>query len=308
MGAIISQLRSKVNLRLPSCEEFMENERRKTELIVILISAVFVAAAITVAIQNGNPSATTIATPSGSPHPGPPPSSVPVSVPVQQPFLFQPVHPKKEVTYVPGELRVAENGLVLSTGLKSRIIARTNESVISFNGQVSSTVFHEWPDAAACFDNPDGGWVYVSNSEVKYGKGGVGAIYFDAKGNVLNYVRLLDGTTCNCGGGKTPWGTWISLEASLDGHGIWKVDPFYHHPSSLTALGEHQPGQYESFACDVQNASDPKFFFTEDDVDGALLRFTPNPAFITNDTNKTWCMLYDNGYKHEYLVLTPYNT
>jgi hypothetical protein len=109
------------------------------------------------------------------------------------------------VTYVPGELRVTENGLVLSMGLQSRIIARTNESVISFDGRLSSAVFHEWPNAGACFDHPDGGWVYVSNSEVKYGKGGVGAIYFDANGNILNYDRLLDGTTCNCGGGKTPW-------------------------------------------------------------------------------------------------------
>ena len=99
----------------------------------------------------------------------------------------------------------------------------------------------------------------------------------------------------------------MTLEESLDGQGIWEVDPFYRRPSSLTALGERQPGRYESFAYDIRNATDPKFFFTEDDVEGALRRFTPNPSSVTNEPSKMWRMLYDDGYKHEYLVMTPYN-
>ena len=139
MGAKISQLSSKVSLRLPSCEEFMANERRKTELVAILISAVFIAVAITGAIQNGSPSA---AAPSGSSPSGPPPSSVPVGVPVPP---SEPVVPKKEVTYVPGELRVAENGLVLSTGLKSRIIARTTKALAVSTGEYLRQSFTNGP-------------------------------------------------------------------------------------------------------------------------------------------------------------------
>jgi len=36
------------------------------------------------------------------------------------------------------------------------------------------------------------------------GNGGVGAITFDKDGNMLLYDMILEGSTWNCGGGKTP--------------------------------------------------------------------------------------------------------
>ena len=121
------------------------------------------------------------------------------------------------VTYVPGKLSVMENGIRLSQGLKSRIIARTGEKV-EFPGnkdikgarEESEEPFHVRPDGAEVFADPlTGGWAYVSNSEAKDpGKGGVGAIYFDANGEVVDYRMLLQDTTWNCAGGKTPWDTW----------------------------------------------------------------------------------------------------
>ena len=55
-------------------------------------------------------------------------------------------------TYVPGDLTVYENGLELSTGLQSRIIARTGDPVLYINGSSSSTLFHKYPDGAAVFN------------------------------------------------------------------------------------------------------------------------------------------------------------
>jgi secreted PhoX family phosphatase len=40
----------------------------------------------------------------------------------------------------------------------------------------------------------------------------VGAIDFDPSGGVIGYQKIVSGTQHNCGGGKTPWNSWISGE------------------------------------------------------------------------------------------------
>jgi len=114
------------------------------------------------------------------------------------------------VTFAPGDLSVKEAGLILSRGLRARVIAMTGRRIVYFNGTKSSKAFHGYPDFGATFPdtrpNNIGGWVYVSNSEIDItGKGGVGASTFDKDGNVIDYRMVLEGTTMNCGGGRTPW-------------------------------------------------------------------------------------------------------
>jgi len=114
------------------------------------------------------------------------------------------------VTFVPGDLSVTEAGLLLSRGLRARVIGVVGQNIQYFDGTTSSRTFHGNPDFGATFpdtrpDN-DGGWVYVSNSEMNItGQGGVGAITFDKDGNMIDYRMVLEGTTMNCGGGRTPW-------------------------------------------------------------------------------------------------------
>jgi hypothetical protein len=55
------------------------------------------------------------------------------------------------VSYVPGDLTIRENQLLLSTGLKSRVIARAGEKVRFSNGSFSRAPFHANPDGAAIF-------------------------------------------------------------------------------------------------------------------------------------------------------------
>lgn len=55
------------------------------------------------------------------------------------------------ITYRPGALSVSENGLLLSRGLTSKIIAKTDEFVTYKDGSRSAIRFHDQPDAGAIF-------------------------------------------------------------------------------------------------------------------------------------------------------------
>jgi hypothetical protein len=127
---------------------------------------------------------------------------------------------KRDVTYIPGNLTVYENGLILSEGLTAKIIGNSSQPLTYVDGRKSDIPFHILPDAGACFVDPRpwnvGGWIYASNSEapkVKDGDafpGGVGALTFDKDGELIDYRMILEDTRMNCGGGTTPWGAWVS--------------------------------------------------------------------------------------------------
>lgn len=125
---------------------------------------------------------------------------------------------------------------MLSKGLSAKIVATSGLQVPYADGTFSSSTFHKDPDGGAVFADPNGnGWVYVSNSEVSNSKGGVGALYFNSDGQVIEYRMLLSGTSRNCGGGKTPWNTWLSCEEIENGH-VWEVDPWNGY-STKTIVG-----------------------------------------------------------------------
>lgn len=215
------------------------------------------------------------------------------------------------VTYVPGDLTVHKEGVILSTGLDVRIIARSRQFVNLTDGSQSAERFHNRPDAGATFPIPEdypelydkypGGYVYVSNAESSY-DGGVGSVVFDANYNVVDYRKVLKGTEWNCGGGKTAWATWVSCEEPMGynrtGY-IYEVDPFgrYGPEPRRTVLGE-DGGAFESFAYDARDRSKPHFFYTEDHRRGPIRRFTP----IDPDWDNPAEMLHRKG-TIEYLVL-----
>lgn len=170
---------------------------------------------------------------------------------------------------LPGELLPPDaNGLRLPAGFRSRVIAHTGRTVLPG----SSYIWHKSPDGGACYAADDGGWVYVSNSEVKVsdGGGGVGAVRFDAQGNILAAYPILQNSDNNCAGGKTPWQTWLSCE-EVDRGLVHECDPFGSSAAVVRpALGRFK---HEAVAVDTDNGH---LYLTEDETDGCLYRFIPS--------------------------------
>lgn len=162
-----------------------------------------------------------------------------------------------------------ENGVMLPPGFKSRIVARSGEAPAGLPGYT----WHPAPDGGATFASDDGGWIYVSNSEVRSNGGGVGAIRFNADAEIVDAYPILRNTTINCAGGPTPWGTWLSCEEFPRGQ-VYECDPMGIKPAQVRpALGTFK---HEAVAVDTLNQC---LYLTEDLPDGGFYRFRPDRPF-----------------------------
>lgn len=159
-----------------------------------------------------------------------------------------------------------ENDIRLPPGFKSRVVARSGLPPVGLPGYT----WHGSPDGGACFPTDDGGWVYTSNSEIRSNHGGVGALRFDANGNVVDAYRILDDTSINCAGGATPWGSWLSCEEWAKGQ-VWECDPLGIKKAEVRpALGSFK---HEAVAVDTEHNC---LYLTEDEPDGGFYRFRPS--------------------------------
>jgi len=157
------------------------------------------------------------------------------------------------------------NGLGLPTGFTSRIIATTGERVGDTDYR-----WHANPDGGATFAGPDGGWIYVSNDESDDAGGGVSMVRFDRRGRIVEARSILRGTSRNCAGGPTPWGTWLSCE-EYEGGRVWECQPAGASDAQVrSAMGTFS---HEAAAVDQRRN---RIYLTEDQTDGLLYRFTPD--------------------------------
>ncbi|SDW30615.1 alkaline phosphatase PhoX [Marinobacter mobilis] len=194
-------------------------------------------------------------------------------------------------------------GVRSPAGFTTRVVAINNElpqpngmaAASPTPGGIGNRPWHIFPDGAGVVPRDNGGWIYISNSEVPGigslgftfpalsgltniieqftpGLAQVGTLVFDPDGTIVDSYTILTGTTFNCAGCVTPWKTWLSCEEFPNGQ-VWECDPFQ--------AGEGLARPTLGFFSHEAVAIDPNerlLYLTEDMPDGRFYRWVPDPA------------------------------
>ncbi|GAA1388766.1 PhoX family protein [Pseudonocardia kongjuensis] len=185
--------------------------------------------------------------------------------------------------------------LALPEGFSYRVVTEAGKTRL-YSTDLSPGIH----DGAAAFRAPDGNLLVVLNHEVRDGPSDDGAVphlpgytWRDDAGGGCTVVKTtpdgeliwetvaLAGTSTNCAGGVTPWGTWLACEETEDdGHGyVFEVDPVdleaNRDPQPITALGRFP---HEACCIDPDTLD---IYLTEDATDpfGTVYRWTPPATF-----------------------------
>jgi secreted PhoX family phosphatase len=193
--------------------------------------------------------------------------------------------------------------LALPAGFTYRVITRTGVTTLESGESTPSN-----HDGTATFAGPRGTTLLVNNHELAgprakwphpvpladglvydpAASGGCTVVEVRPGGVVAEWVGLA-GTSTNCAGGRTPWGTWLSCEETEDragqngmteDHGyVFEVDPAdrraNHRPKPIKALGRYA---HEAVVVDPARGH---LYLTEDasGPNGLLYRWTPPHGF-----------------------------
>ncbi|MEX2271635.1 MAG: alkaline phosphatase PhoX [Vicinamibacterales bacterium] len=111
--------------------------------------------------------------------------------------------------------------------------------------------------------------------------GGTTTLDFDtASGRALASHSSLAGTSVNCAGGPTPWGSWLTCEETMDQPGVTRVSRPHGYIFEVPLVGAAEPEPLPAMGRFVHEATavDPEtgiVYETEDRVLSGFYRFTP---------------------------------
>ncbi|KUL25205.1 alkaline phosphatase PhoX [Streptomyces regalis] len=193
--------------------------------------------------------------------------------------------------------------LALPAGFKYRVITYSGKTKLE-SGEFTPSNH----DGTAAFDGPRGTTLLVNNHELKgprakwqypvplteglvydpAASGGCTVVEVRPDGQVAEWVGIA-GTSTNCAGGRTPWGTWLTCEENSDkagtngmtkDHGyVFEVDPIDRRanrdPKPLKFFGRYD---HEAVVIDPKRGH---AYLTEDAAspNGLFFRWTPPKGF-----------------------------
>ncbi|MFH8803037.1 alkaline phosphatase PhoX [Streptomyces sp. NPDC017936] len=197
-----------------------------------------------------------------------------------------------------------EGVLALPAGFTYRVITHSGKTKLE-SGEFTPS--HH--DGTATFDGPRGTTLLVNNHELKgpranwehpvplteglvydpAASGGCTVVEVRPDGQVAEWVGIA-GTSTNCAGGSTPWGTWLTCEENSDragtngmtkDHGyVFEVDPrdrrANKNPKPLKFFGRYD---HEAVVIDPKRGH---AYLTEDasGPNGLFFRWTPPKGFV----------------------------
>lgn len=112
--------------------------------------------------------------------------------------------------------------------------------------------------------------------------GGTSTLDFDTNtGKLLESRNSITGTSVNCAGGLTPWGSWLTCEETMDQAGQTRASRPHGYIFEVPLVGEAEPEPLRDMGRFVHEATatDPvtgMVYETEDRMDAGFYRFTPN--------------------------------
>ncbi|MFF7728082.1 alkaline phosphatase PhoX [Streptomyces sp. NPDC008001] len=194
--------------------------------------------------------------------------------------------------------------LALPAGFSYRVVTRAGVTRLESGEPTPSN-----HDGTAAFEGPRGATLLVNNHELKGPRANwkhpvplaEGLVYDPAAAGGCTVVEVshdgehtaewvgIAGTSTNCAGGATPWGTWLTCEETEDKAGqngmtkthgyVFEVDPHDRRanraPKPVKALGRYA---HEAVVTDPSRGH---LYLTEDAAgpNGLFYRWTPPPGF-----------------------------
>lgn len=204
--------------------------------------------------------------------------------------------------------RSDDGQLYLSNGLTCNVIAEAGKYVKYADGTYSSRKFHDKPDAAGVIPKKGSDhYYYIDNAEKDepgslWWQGGVGVLEFNGDGKVVSYKKIANRMRRPCGGGVTPWNSWV-LGEEIEGGEIWQVDPNGRYEK--TAMGSK--GFYETIAFYFDDSNN-RFhaYATRDTEESVLTRYIANDkgmkCYRKQKDEDRWCTLSNGDI--DYLVIS----